>query len=377
MNIIGIGKDTQFNVMMNVLFTVLAVGLVIAVLICIIIVAFFALRRYALKNLEYRRYFSEKKAFQGQGVYLVEEFTNHSFLPMFKMDVETHITTKLNIPKCRSGNEINQEFISRFFVMPFTKIKRKHRIECLERGYYRLESAKLRFMKIEVYLDSIAEIIVYPKELEIRDIDRINRCMHMNLASNRPLVRDPFSFARVREYITGDSMNAINHKATAKMGKLMVNHSEFVIGRRLKIYINFQPGDTGIPIDEFGSMLERAIEYGAYIVGEAFRNNWKIGITANCKMQDGSYSMSFGVESGEGHYLEIMEALACARVAYGYSIGRVMDDDLDARINDTEIFFFTSYLDKSISSRLQIFESLGNTVNIVDLKEVAVYDRNQ
>lgn len=357
-------------------------AIILALLICASYAAYRLLRWYCFKNLEYKRYFSEKGAFEEQEIYLIEEFTNHSILPMFRVDVETHITSKLYVPGLAAlydterETDTYQEFISRFFIMPYTRIRRRHRIICKKRGLYRLESAKISFMRIEIFLDSTAELKVYPRELKIDGINTINNCIYTNAVAKRPVIKDVFSLAKVREYNYGDAMNTINHKATAKSGKLMVNECEFVMGRRMIIYLNFEAGNTGISAEAFQNIMEKSMEYVAYIAGEALREGWQIGYRANCKMEDGSRFVRIGIGAGYGKYIEILEALAETRTVFGNSIGYVFNMDIDAFISNTEIFIFTAYTDLSIQERIEKLESMGNKVYVIDLKEVTVYEED-
>ncbi len=366
------GADGSFDGLIMGCLIMIGILLAIAMLMVLLFILYKLLRVYALKNLEYRRYFSVKGAFENQEIEIVEELTNHSLIPMFRVDVETHITTKLFMPSVFSGNEINQEFVSRFFVMPFTRIRRHHKIIPKKRGFYRLESAKVMFMGIELYLDSVAELMVYPKELEIEEERRLNQCLLIDRISQRPIMRDPFSFARIRDYNGRDAMNTINHKATARMGRLMVNEREFVLGRRLLIVLNFQAEDSGIPNDIFEEIMEQAMQYASCLAGRALREEWEIGFAANCKCVDGRKSISIPMGAGYAKYMEILEALAGARVVYGTSINRVLEDIIDSGCHYTEIIIFSVYADESMDRRLERLEGQSNMVNIIDLKEVAV-----
>lgn len=366
--------------LIQIVIFIAAAALILAAFLGVLYIIYCLLRRYSFENLEYKRYFSEKGAFEEQEIYLIEEFANHSILPMFRVDVETHITSKLYMPGVSGGREINdktepyQEFISRFFIMPYTKIRRKHKVICQKRGHYQLESAKIRFMKIELYLDSKAELKVYPKELKIEDINRINNCIQTSAVSRKPILRDPFTFARVREYGPGDAMNTINHKATARAGRLMVNEKEFVLGRRLIVYLNFQAGDTGIHAEDFVEIMEKAMEYVAYIAGEALREGWQIGYRANCRMADGGHFVRIDTGTGYGKYIEILDSLAGAAAVFGNSISYVLNKDVEEFVSGTEIFIFTTYLDGSIQSKIEAFENMGNAVYVINLKEVTAYE---
>lgn len=352
----------------------LGLSLLIIVIISLTYVLYNILKRYSIQNVEYKRYFTEKGAFEGQEVYLVEEFTNRSFLPLFRVGVETHVTTKLYLPGCVSGNEINQQFLSCFFVMPYTRVKRRHRVICLKRGYYRLESAKLNFMRIESFVESVAEILVYPSELSIEENNNINNFFQNTTFSNMPLIRDAFSFSGIREYMNGDTISSINHKASARAGKLMVNNNDYVFGRKVQVYINFQEGNEGIPLEEFSVIMETAMSFTTYLAGKALRNGWQLGVSANSKMINGSTYFALPMSSGYNKYIELLEGLASMRIIYGNSIEYIMNIDLDKAITNTEIILMSAYIDESIQTKINGLERLGNKVNIINLKEAVDND---
>ena len=370
----GNGNGREVDLFIRVVLVILLALAAIVIFILLLFFLYRLLRRYALKHLEYKRYFTDNGAFEGQETELIEELTNHGFFPMLKVDVETHITTKLYMPGVNSGNEINQEFISRFFVMPYTRIRRHHKVVLKKRGNYKLESAKIMFMGIEVYLDSKAGIKVYPRELYLEEMQKINQSIQVSSLSKRPIVRDIFSFSRVREYTYGDPINIINHKSTARMGRLMVNDSDFVLGRKILLCLNFQAGNTGIPNDRFTEIQEKSMEFAAYLVGEATRKGWQIGLIANCKTDNGAKSIKADIGTGHGKYIEILEALSMARTIFGKSIGRTIDEVADENLSNTEIIIFSTYMDESIEKRIEMLMRKGNLVTVIDLKEVTAYE---
>lgn len=329
-----------------------------------------ASRELCLRKLEYRRYFSDKGVFEGGETELVEEFTNYSFVPMFVVDVETHISSEIKMKGCETDDNITQCFISRFFVMPYTKIRRVHKAVCQKRGYYKLESAKITFAGIEVYLDSRAELYVYPKEIEFKEQKILNHYMQYSALSKVPLIEDNFSFAGVRTYIPGDAMNAINYKQTARRNELMVNAREFMLGRRILIYLNFQPNETEhISVSEFAELLEKEISYGAYMIGECVRNGYMYSLSANSKMVNCDYLRNdFSI--GESKYEELLCQMAEMGTVYGVSMASLIEKDIQEFISGTEIFLITSYLDEALESRIRQLEKMGNAVNYINVLEV-------
>ena len=82
------------------------------------------------------------------------------------------------------------------------------------------------YQNFEVYLDSPAQIHVYPAETAVEESRQINRLFQYSAMSKKPLIEDNISFAEIRQYIPGDAMNALNYKQTARRGELMVNDRE-------------------------------------------------------------------------------------------------------------------------------------------------------
>ena len=55
-------------------------------------------KNYSLNRITYRRFFSETGVFEGEEVCFVEEVTNHSFLPVFRVDIESLVTEEIWLP---------------------------------------------------------------------------------------------------------------------------------------------------------------------------------------------------------------------------------------------------------------------------------------
>lgn len=322
----------------------------------------------SIKSLEYRRYFSEEGVFEGESLLLIEELSNRSFIPMFHIDVQSNINSNIKLEGCVSDDSITQQFVSRFTVMPFMTIRRSHKAVCRKRGYYELETANVVFARMELFLESKAPLYVYPKMVKIDEAESINLYMQYTSYSNRPLIADPFSFAGVREYQHTDSFNSINFKATARRGELMVNNRDYLLGRKLMVYINFQPGEKYIPSALFEHLMEQALSYSAYIFGEAATKGYQVGYAANCRMVNGDNYVRFPMSSGQSHYRELLKRLSLIRPIYGNSFASILDMEINDSLSETEIYILTPYMDSTIGDRIDIFRNMGNTVNVTLLE---------
>lgn len=362
----GLAEYQDSMMLLAFVFIGLSVFLVAAVLSAMFFVAFS--RQLCVRRLEYRRYFKEKGVFEGEETELIEEFTNHSFLPMFVVDVETHVSSLIKMKGCQTDDGLTQCFISRFFVMPFTKIRRVHKAACLKRGYYRLESAKITFAKVEVYLDSGAEIYIYPRELSVEAEKIINGYMQYSSVSKLPLIEDNFSFAGVRAYVHGDPLSAINYKQTARQRELMVNDREYMLGRKVMIYLNFQPNEkVHLSTAEFAELLEKELSCASFLLSECVRNGYAYSFCANSKMANGERFVRTGFTVGEKNYEEILCQMAQMTDRYGISAAAMIDKDIMEFLSGAEIFLFTAYIDEALELRTAELEKSGNAVTIINL----------
>ena len=353
--------------------------ILIAILaICLVVLAFTGLlmlykkfMEWGIKQLEYKRYFSKEGAFEGESVYFIEEMTNNFFLTFREIDVESYISSGIKLLGCTSDDEMIQHFISTFTIKPFTKIKRVHKAICVKRGHYLLESAAIEYAGKDVFIDSKYEFNIYPSEIALEKKESLNMYMNYSNFSRYPIIEDAFSINGIREYGYGDAMSRVNHKATAKAGKLMVNTNDYVLGRKIMVYMNFQMiEDDYMPIYQYEELMEKGLSYVTYLIGECERNGFMFGFACNSRFSYGGRSARFPMNTGFNAYIDILNTLACVRTAEGDSILPAMDKDIDENISDTEIFFFTLRVDDAVNKRLDMMENMGNVVSVIEIDEV-------
>lgn len=344
------------------------IALIVAALIVLTVIAIVGYnycKIFCIKRLEYKRYFSKEGAYEGEEIYLIEELINHSPLPMLNINVESHVVSQIYLEGCESSDEINQHFVSIFDVGPFTKIKRRHKAICQKRGYYRLETAKVEFGERDLYIDSQAQLYVYPRELEPKLEQEMNMIIKQGEATNLPAMADVFEYAGTRNYAYGDPINRINHKATARAGRIMVNNLQYMMGKRAKLYCNFQmPQDRYQDIDEFKDIMETAMSQAAYIAGQCALKGYLFSYAANSKTVDDRLWVETAEETGMVAYGRVIRDMAMTRIACNCSFGAIIDRDLDKSISGATIYIFTTYMDESIEMRVDALEKLGNSVQI-------------
>lgn len=326
---------------------------------------------YALSRLSYNRYFDTDGEFEGDDVILVEEITNNLFFPLFFVDVQSYINDLIRMYGLSEDNDATdrQMFVSRFTLMPFTSIKRKHKVFCRRRGKCLLETAEIVYFKKVFVLDSEAVIYIYPRQLSVETVNRIQCRQHMQDSSKLPLFINPFEFVGVREYKYGDPFNRINFKAMARLGnKLCVNQYEYIIGRRQMVYLDFGL-PSGYTVKEYSEYIEIGLSYCSYLLDKAMNSGFEIGFAANCKMYSQNDFIRYPLQKvlNIEYYKEILQRMACARLSCGLSLSSLLRMDVSDKLSDTEIIIMTLELDKRALEVIEIMEMMGNYVSVINI----------
>jgi uncharacterized protein (DUF58 family) len=269
--------------------------------------------------------------------------------------------------------------ISRFQLLPYVQIRRRHRLRCTARGYYQLQTASIYDRGGAVPMNSPAELYVYPKVIPMSLSRLAVGRLQGEYTSMRPLYSDPFSLSGIRDYRFGDPVSQINFKASAKtwLGSrrsatpLMVNDRDFCAARRLCVFMDYHlERDCGIDGEEYERLTELALSYSAYIIRQAIYDGYSVGYFANCKCQDGSMLQRFPLEGGESHMLDIFKTMASMRAADGGSFPALLDELLETGENSAAILIFVLCQTPETDARAFELERRGNGVRIYSLPEL-------
>lgn len=353
------------------------------IIIYVLRLLYYKLKLIAILNLVYDRAFSVAGAFEGEDIYLIETVYNKSFIPLFFADIEFYLFNELKTAGYEASsdktnyisnkNSAMQSVMSRFHLMPFMKIIRRHKLNCYKRGYYKLENIAIPYKDTAVYKRSDVELYVYPRLVELKYNSKPFNLIQGNVISLSRIITDPFLISGIRDYQTGDPFNLINFKATAKSSvnhSIKVNQLDYTSIRSFLIYINFQqPFESSILGGTYEKIMEKALSFSASFINEALQNGYRVGLSANCMMADGEMKIDFPQVSGLYHIEEILKELAKIQLRMGLSFVSLLNRGINHYIRDSEIFVMTMYMDDSIAEKIEILKRLNNTVNIIELTE--------
>ncbi len=340
---------------------------------------YIAIRDRNLPNITYTREFTESGVYAGDEVELIETVCNRGFFPILGIDIEAYLYNELRLTEFEPPKKDGmQYFVSRFNLWPYMRIRRRHKLICLKRGHYKLQTAIIQKRVGEVVFDCPAEIYVYPRPL---DIEPMIPPVSMSVGEERALRQlfaDPFTVSGVRDYRFGDTVSQINFKVSARTymtagssgSPLKVNDREFCAGRRFAIFIDYHlERDSGIDTPEYERRTDLALSYSAHLIRKAIYGGYSVGFFSNCKKPDGSMTQSYPIEGGEAHMIDIFKGMAEMRAADGGSFPALLDDMLASGENNTEMLMFILCPSGEIDARINELERRGNGVRVVLLGE--------
>lgn len=239
-------------------------------------------RKYCFKQLDYRCFFSESEVCEGAEIQFTEEIENRKRLPLPVFKSELTASAHLAFADTHSAVTDGSRFVSSFFeVKGRCRVKRVWKIKCIKRGVYGIKNAVLVTSDIfgsEVFSTKpecrLPEITVFPSEYPF-NTDYILSCIICgDTPYNNPPFADPFFSDGVREYTGTEPLKFINHNATAKENRLMVNTFESSAESRISVILDLscyeKAAEHSIRVccHFIRSLNQRGICCGLYIASE-------------------------------------------------------------------------------------------------------------
>ena len=228
--------------------------------------------------------FGQHAVSEGQQATLRATVTNAKLLPLpflmlrYKMNrglrmgenANATVTDKLNV-------------VEYFSVLGNERVVREQKVEATRRGCYHIDVLNLMMPQLIsgqesfLVLPQDTELIVYPKLLEIPEMWGICEKIIGDIVSRRRLFEDVFSFRGIRDYTRTDPLSAVNWKATARTGKMMVNLRDYTFGQEVRILLNLEE-----PNYRYGEdVLENAIRIAATVACRCISDRIPVSLISN------------------------------------------------------------------------------------------------
>lgn len=331
-------------------------------------------QRNALKKLSYSRYFSASAVYQGEQIEMVEEIVNRKLLPLPWLRLESSLARGLVFGSQDnlgvSSGEIYQNHISLFYLRSYRHIRRRHQVRCTQRGLFRLESVTMTagdlfgMSRNSKQFPLQLELLVYPQMMDIYELPLPVHSWLGELPVKRWIVEDPFLTAGTREYRPGDSLGAMNWKATARTGVMQVHQKDHTADVRLIICLNVENSDNMWRNITDTERIEQGIRYAATVAEYADGHGLEIGLMSNGRL-DGEPDAVNAAKAGS--LLEVLGLLARLQLDRTLPMSRLLELEAENSPSDNDYLIISCHRGAELVHAAEELRLLGNGVAWLDI----------
>lgn len=174
--------------------------------------------------------FQKEAVTEGDTAELYEVVTNQKLLPLPILNVKFQFHRNLSFSLMENTSVSDNCYRNDIFsLLSNQKITRTLTLKCHKRGFYTITQMDLvatdllMTSHLLMHTQQYTQLYVYPKQIDDRRLEVPFRKIMGVIASRQFMYPDPFEFKGIRSYEPTDPLNAVNWKASARTGSLMVN----------------------------------------------------------------------------------------------------------------------------------------------------------
>ncbi|MFW5985868.1 MAG: DUF58 domain-containing protein, partial [Halanaerobiales bacterium] len=157
-------------------------------------------------------------------------------------------------------------------------------------------------------------VVVFPRIISMEELGLPSQLPFGDIKWHRPLYKDPYRMVGIREYQSGDRLNQIHWKATARTGSLQVREKESTVSLETVIFLNLSQKDYGLKYLE--RKTELAITVCASISYYLTGAGQPVSLITNGNNPFAEYKEKIVHPSGRGeaHLQQLLKTLACIEI---------------------------------------------------------------
>ncbi len=333
--------------------------------------------KYSLRGVDYRRLFSERRAFLGEVVDLTVQVTNRKWLPLAWLRIQDEYPAPITLldgqvqPSTKPDVSLLNNLMSLRWL---ERVQVRYHVRCDRRGFYPFGPAHLQSGDMFGLFESQAEqpevdwLIVYP---DVRPIEGLilppKEFMGQTRARQR-IFEDPSRTAGTREHRPGDAFKSIHWKASARRQALQVRVYEPTTTSQLVIFLNMAtlPKHWQGTIPE---LLERGISVAASIASYAVGQRFQVGLQANGCWPESDQELKVLPSRSPDQLLRILEALAAVSVQPTIAIEHLLHRESARLPWAATLLVVTAVVTEGLLAVVARLQTAGRRIVLVRLDE--------
>ena len=290
-------------------------------------------------------------------------------------------------------------------LFPRQHLRLKYEVICAYRGYHQigplvLESGDL-FGLIRRFRTAGERrfITVYPKVVPIGTWRLGSPRPIGDVRVRSPLFEDPTRMAGVREYRTGDPLNRVHWRATARTGRLhsKIYEQSAMIGANVVLDFSRDAWGADRPIDDRELAVTAAASIAAFMVEQkqqiglitnggdaAERVKREVAHEAESRQEaeavaremadsDRLRPLQVPLGKGAGQYLQIMEALARVEMRDALDLPQLITREYEAWPREATLIFITPRVPPALAQQLARLRTVGFIVAVLIARDPDEY----
>lgn len=339
-------------------------------------------RRRGLSRLGYQRKFDRESCVEGDMVEMQERIVNDKALPLPWLRLEALLSSHLHFVSqenlsIASGARL-QNHRSLFSLWGYTEVIRKHKVRCVRRGCYDLETVTMSCGDLfgvshSVRTDRVNErLLVYPRSAPPQELPLPWRGWQGEFAVRRWMVEDPYLIQGAREYRSGDSLRSIHWKATSRTGELQVREHGYTADRRIMILLNIaEKEDMWGEVNE-EELLEWGISCTLTLLEEGLAQGMPVGFGCNAPTVDEpETSIRLAPGAGNVHHKQILDAMAKLKLEQQVHFAEFLRLEGERMEEACDYVLISAYKSPHMEERIKELEAKGAKVLFLTLERRA------
>lgn len=345
------------------------------------------LGRRSLRQINYERKLSRSHCHVGDDIEMIEIIQNKRRIPVPWLRLESILPAGFQFghqaETAISEGTLYQNHTSLFSLSAQTRITRTHQITCRQRGVFHMDSALMSagdvfgLARANRPLRIATQMTVYPAYTALEDMPEAYRSWQGEVEVRRWTNEDPFLITGVREYSSGDPMNQIHWKATARTGQLQVYRQGYSADPEVMILFNIEINEQMWRVVTEPMVAEYGLSCCATIAADLIGKGMKAGFGHNAIIatedeQDARILPAYGSEQLSALLQCMAEVQLKSRQPFHEFLQSFVPQysQENEPIHKMDILIVTPHVSEPIKQAIHILEQSGSTVSILNVPDI-------
>jgi uncharacterized protein (DUF58 family) len=333
--------------------------------------------QYALQRVDFKRHLSAGRVFFGEDITLDLSITNNKFLPLPWLHIEEAVSEGVTFLKGKTYSSSNPTRVTLSSFLSFGwyhRLTRRYPVRCLKRGIFLFGPVTIRsgdpfgFFRKDITIENQDQLLVYPRILPLEELGIPSRHPFGNLRIRRHLFEDPVQVMTTRDYVSGDPLNRIHWKTSARLQRLQTRVFEHTTTVDAALFL-----DTRTVADRYywglvnWDLLETAVMTAASIANYSIKEGYKVGFYANEYYYYSDRLMKLPPSNHPNQLQGILEALAHIRGVPYFTAEKLLNQETRSLSWETTVVLITAAPTQEITAALKRLQRAGRRIALVQI----------